>query len=60
MKRHKGNYKKIAKFLSDNGYKVEKKIVESFSYPSLGIYQPEYTFWLISGKGIEGARGGGV
>jgi hypothetical protein len=57
-KRHPGNYKKLARELKNRGYKVEKEIVFKHIYHNHEIVdnkkKPLFTFWRITGKGIDG------
>jgi hypothetical protein len=49
---HKNNYKKLARFLEDNGYQVNEREEKDCRYPSLDIHYPAYKYWSIKGKGI--------
>jgi len=55
-KRHPGNYKKLQRALEQHGYNVEKKIIHEYkSLFSLEINKKKisYTFWRVTGKGIQ-------
>ena len=58
LKRHLGNYKKLAKELKNHGYKVEKQVVFERQYHNYDIFdnkkKPLFTFWKFTGKGIDG------
>jgi len=57
-KRHPGNYKKLARALEQRGYKVEKEIIFDYKYIFSNLSnkkkQSLFTFWKITGKGIDG------
>lgn len=57
-KRHRGNYKRLAKELEKRGYKVKKEMVFEHIYHNHNVTdnrkKPLFTFWRITGEGIYG------
>jgi hypothetical protein len=49
---HKNNYKKLAKFLEQNGYRVIEREEEEVNIPSLKIHHPGFKSWHVTGNGI--------